>query len=612
MSTFRRRSSELLLEARKYRAPSQTTSEAIFNFLSAIDTPRSLTVWLLYKTGEHDQLTALDIDPDWYDGNPHTFRNDFVATSFLSKARFLKTSFKKDVVAYEKFLKFEELCRSTNRRFLDPHLDPLNNGSNVWLLNAIKRKIEIVLGDFSADEFVDDANWGPGVSTLVKGEHVSAINKFHEERGITRDLYALVGQTFDEPRGLFRVAYPAWHDSLSRLHGENYFVMQSGNAIVTVPKNSKTDRVIAIEPGINLWFQKAIGSMIRRRLRRFGIDLNTQETNRRLAYLASRHSLSGDESKQIATVDFSSASDSISREVVRELLPARWYQLLDSCRSKVGTLPNGQVVKWEKFSSMGNGFTFELESLIFFCAAWVCKDFVGAEGEISVFGDDVILPMSAFSLFSEFSNFLGFKVNLSKSCSTGYYRESCGSYFFSGLDCKPLFLKEKLSEIETVYKLANGIRLLAHRYGFNRSCDLRFLDCWTALVLRIPEPLRFRVPRTAGDAGLVSNFDEATPRRARYGIEGYLYRQLARVGVRQHSEVDAVLLARLWNGSPGLDTPRLRPKGSIRWYFSEYGTTEYKDLIEKGYGNAYTLRGRTTRIVTDSLVVQWYNLGEWS
>jgi len=571
MSTIKRRSSDLLLEARAFRAHRRSTDDAIFNFFSAIDTPKSLAAWLLYKSNEHDQLTTLDLNPDQYGENPYRFRLDLAAISFLSKAKFLKTSFRKEEVAFAKFFKYEELCRETNLRFRRPMLDPLNNGSNVWLLNAVKRKVLEVLGDFSPDEFVDEANWGPGVSTLVKGERVSAINKFHAGRGITRDLYSLVSSWFP-------VAYPSWHRSLEHSHGPDYFVMQVGNSIVTVPKNSKTDRVIAIEPDINLWFQKAIGSMIRRRLRRVGIDLNSQLRNQQLARKGSIDS-------SLATVDFSSASDSIALEVVREVLPSRWFQLLDACRSKFGTLDSGPI-RWEKFSSMGNGFTFELESLIFYAAAASVQEYlllngVNAHGPISVFGDDVIIPNEAFDLFSSFSTFLGFRVNPDKSYHQGHFRESCGSYYYSGVDCKPLFLKEKLGEIESLYKLANGLRLLAHRYGFDRSCDARFLDSWTIVYLWIPEPLRFRVPREAGDTGLISNFDEAIPIRARYGIEGYYYRALSRVSVNVSAETESVLLARLW-----------QPSTQMR-------------------KNSYALRGRSRRQINLSLVPRWYNLGEW-
>jgi len=571
MLTMRKRSSDILREARSFRAPSSVTDEAIFNFFSAIDTPKSLAAWILYKTRSHDQLTEIDCHPEHYEF-AHAFRLDLAAVSFLSKCDFLKTSFKRDEQAFAKFRQYEELCRVTNRRFSNPQLDPQNNGSNVWLLNAVKRKIEQVLGDFSPDEFVDQANWGPGVSTMIKGEHVSAINKFHDERGITRDLYSLVGDWF-------HVAYPLWSTS-SRDSLRKQWCFEGGNSVVTVPKNSKTDRVIAIEPGVNLWFQKACGSMIRRRLRRFGIDLNSQERNQELARKGSLIPLG--QAGALATVDFSSASDSIAKSVVEELLPRRWFLLLDACRSKIGTL--GQdVIHWQKFSSMGNGFTFELESLIFYAAAYAVTEYLGLDcSEISVFGDDVILPASAFDLFTSFSAFLGFKVNPSKSFHDGPFRESCGAFYYSGTDCKPLFFKKRVTDVESLYKLANGIRLLAHRHNRNSGCDARFSDCWSALFLRIPEPLRLRVPREAGDSGLVSNFDEATPRRARYGIEGYYYRQLARVGVMASSESSAVLCARLWQGSS-----------------------------ERAYMNSYALRGRSQRLLVETLVVRWYDLGPW-
>jgi hypothetical protein len=208
MSSIKRRSRELLEAARIYREPTSTTDVAIRQFLSALDTPRSLTVWLLYKNKEHDQLTTLECNPKDYNNNPFRFRDDYAATSFLSKSSFLKTTFDRKAVALEKFSKFELLCGQTNKRFKFPELDPLNQGSNVWLLNATKRKISEILGDYSADEFVDEANWGPGVTTLIKGESVSAINKFHAERGITRDLYSLVGDWF-------HIAYPRWFEHLS-------------------------------------------------------------------------------------------------------------------------------------------------------------------------------------------------------------------------------------------------------------------------------------------------------------------------------------------------------------------------------------------------------------
>jgi hypothetical protein len=356
--------------------------------------------------------------------------------------------------------------------------------------------------------------------------------------------------------------------------------------VVTVPKNSKTDRVIAIEPGINLWFQKGIGRMIRRRLLRSGIDLNTQENNQLAAYFSSKDGMS-------ATVDFSSASDSISLELVRALLPPRWFRVLDSCRSQFGMVGNSPI-RWEKFSSMGNGFTFELESLIFFCAACAVQEYLGlGVSNVTVFGDDVIIHKDAFHLFSEFSEFLGFKVNAQKSFFSGAFRESCGAHYYSGVDCKPLFIKERSKNVKAIYKLANGVRLLAHRRNCFYGCDRKLLGTWRHLYQRTPKPLRLKGPLILGDCCFSVNWDEAMPVRIDPAesrtlpakpsglLEGWTVPVLLDVGLTDSLDSPAVLMARLTSQS------------------------------ESEMNNSYTLRGRTKYSVKRVLVQQWYNFGGW-
>ncbi len=549
-----------------YRAPSSLTDESIHHFFSSLNSSKSLAAWLLYKNKEYKQLLDLDVDPlDYQD--PFKFRDDYSAISFLSKADFLKLDVSKEETAFLKFFKYEDQCRTTNSRFLNLSIDPSYNGANVWLLSAVTRKIEQILGEFNGEEFVDGCGWGPGVTTKLKGEDVSALNKFHSENGITRDLYALVQPWFE-------AAYPGWHAHLTSQNGEHWADFQVGNTIVTVPKNSKTDRVIAVEPGLNLWFQKGIGRMIRSRLRRRGIDLKDQSINQRLSQVASQRG-------HLATVDFSSASDSISKEVVRELLPARWYTLLASTRSVLGTHA-GKTLRWEKFSSMGNGFTFELESLIFYASALaVCEYLDVSTSQVSVYGDDVILPTSCYELFSSFSAFLGFTVNLDKSFASSSFRESCGAHYFDGVDVKPIFLKGRVSDVQAVYKLANSIRNLAHRRNSYYGCDARFLRCWSYLVNRVPKPLRLRTSRQLGDAGFAGNFDEATPSFARDGIEGYYCVGRLELGLTRDHDGPAMLLNRLKVQS-----------------------------IEE-FGNSYSLRGRTKIRYKRVLVAQWYNYGPW-
>lgn len=587
------RNRELIKLACTTRIASNETSRFVFETLQSYDCPRALTVWLLFVNDEHDQLVDLDIDPNGYNDDV-SFKDAYAATLFLSKANFLDLRVDKKTAAIEKFKKFEQLCRRTNDRFRDLSLDPLYNGPNVSLLGAMIRKIDNILTPFTAEEFVDSANWGPGATTTLRGAEVSAFNKFRDERGITRDLYRLV-------KPWFSMAYPLWKiDATGESPLDSLSSFEVGNRVVTVPKNSKTDRVIAIEPGINQWFQKSIGSMIRRRLLREGIDLNSQRTNQ---LLAERGSLTG----RLATVDFSSASDSISKWLVRTVIrDERWLTLMESCRSKYGVI-DSSVFKWNKFSSMGNGFTFELESLIFYAAAVSVCEYKGVSTrEISVFGDDVIIPESAYDLFSSFSEFLGFKVNPAKSFSTGYFRESCGSHYYNGTDCKPIYLKERLTSVISLYKLANAIRDLAHRRNSHCGCDARFLRVWTSCVRRVPKPLRLWVSRELGDVGFHGNFDEACPaasknfrvRQAGRGFEGFRVTVLMQSGINRNSEEHAMLLARLWG----------RPKGSTR----TRGLFETTDLNTSEYGNFYTLRGKTRlSIINSALVSQWYNFGSW-
>lgn len=554
---------------RTHRVRLTATDEFVFNFLSSINTPRSLAVWLMYTNHEHNSILSLECDPARF-LTASSFRDDYNATLFLSKAVFLKTAIDKKQVALDKFFEFEELCRRTNRRFRNLSLDPLYKGSNVWLLNATIRKIDRILGSFHPEELVESCNWGPGTTVSLKGPEVSAFNKFHLEDGITRDLYSLIGDSF-------AVAYPAWARLFTpevRPQGHD-FRFHAGNSIMTVPKTAKTDRVIAVEPGINLWFQQGIGAMVSKRLRRVGVDLTDQVRNQQLA-------CRGSKSSDLATVDFSSASDSIARAVVEELLPPRWFTLMDCCRSKF-RVGDGKNEVWEKFSSMGNAFTFPLQSLIFFAAAQSCCEMLGlSQQDISVYGDDVIIPSDAYDLFSSFSEFLGFRVNGQKSFSSGPFRESCGAHFYEGINCKPLYLKDRVTTFAHVFRTANAVRRLSHRIGSFLFCDSRFERCFRQLKGLVPKEYRFKISEGYGDGGFISNWDEASPIRARGGVEGHYQTCFEEKGVKLYATDRAMLLARLWGPS-----------------------------IQE-YGNSYTLRGRTHPSLNRRVLVRrWHDLGPW-
>lgn len=270
---------------------------------------------------------------------------------------------------------------------------------------------------------------------------------------------------------------------LMRDNGYNIEIVP-GNLVTTVPKKTEIDRTIAMEPDMNMSLQLAVGGHLRRCLRKQGINLNSQENNQRAAAL-------GSVTNSLATIDLSSASDSISRHLVEFLLPSSWFTLMDDIRSQRGTLPNGKTFVWEKFSSMGNGFTFELETLIFWALA---KALVRYElnaaknlGKIDhfdtviVYGDDIICHrMLAPSLIDVLAR-VGFKTNNDKTFLTGPFRESCGKHYYNGIDVTPFYIRSAIDHPQRVVWLLNRLRM----WSFDETlgiCDSSVWPLWRKLL----------------------------------------------------------------------------------------------------------------------------------
>jgi len=178
------------------------------------------------------------------------------------------------------------------------------------------------------------------------------------------------------------------------------------------------------------------------RLKRQGIDLTDQTIQQRRAREGSLHG-------GFATIDLSSASDTIARQLVRFLLPSEWYSLLSAGCSRSYTY-KGEEHYLEHFSSMGNGFTFPLESAIF----WCLSQSVSSHGSVTVFGDDIICRTKDVESVIEILQTAGFSVNGKKSHFTGPFRESCGADYLRGIDIRPVYIKESLCD-QVLYTLHN-------------------------------------------------------------------------------------------------------------------------------------------------------------
>lgn len=346
------------------------------------------------------------------------------------------------------FLDAEHKCSATNIRleyffFKRDQLDP----DLKTKLSRMKRYISNVLGDFQCflNEIPHLVKVTPGATSTNSRKDSLPQLKLKKSLCCTKGaasylnaIYKYYG--FKEPKLEF----------------------VDSNRIELVPKNWKTDRTIACEPEGNLPFQLAFDTYGKRRLRRFGINLRDQSANQRAA-------VEGSINGKLATIDFSAASDSIAYNLVAWLLPYDWFKFLDRMRSPkyFGAFGEGS---YQKFSSMGNGTTFVLETLLFAAACYA----VGSK-EFLVYGDDVVIESHLFPSYLKLTRFLGFTINEEKSFIAGPFRESCGLDSFDGKDVTPFFIRNVDRRKAYLCHLVNGLLHLTIPDGLLEKFLIRFV-----------------------------------------------------------------------------------------------------------------------------------------
>lgn len=223
-----------------------------------------------------------------------------------------------------------------------------------------------------------------------------------------------------------------------------------GNRFSTVPKNNLKDRCICLEPSCNMLVQRAIGLGIRRALKEHcGVDLDS---------LADKHKeLISDQN--LATIDLSDCSDAISLKLIRYLLPRRVYANILASRSDMTLGPDDNYYVVNKVSSMGNGFTFDLMSLILLALTR------SVDQNSSVFGDDIICVADAAGTIVNALEKADFRVNLKKTNIRTGFRESCGAYFLDGYGYITCFDLKWVKTNHDLVVCLNKVAILAKVYG---------------------------------------------------------------------------------------------------------------------------------------------------
>ena len=433
----------------------------VLDVYSKINCPRAVRLAGCFRRGDYKSILEEKMpDPLLYT-EARSFARDYLAYNVLRKApaELLPTGLDLRREAVSKFHLVERRLQSLPAQLSNPCVDFPRDA----IMSIAKRKIAKVLGRLDCDEFLGNLHMSNGASTRLPRRRGNPAFKFCGVPQCTADIEELVRELLytDEVYMRSLKAFGPCSPASIKLD-----VVQ-GSRLDTVPKNAKTDRTIAIEPELNMWFQKSIGSMIRRALRRVGINLNDQSVNQRLALIGSR-------TGSLVTIDLEAASDSVSVDLCRELLPPAWFNFMDRIRSKCYRDEQSEwYTPFVKFSTMGNGFTFELESLLFWGIVSATVQYYNcSDDRLSVYGDDIICHNSVAEEVIRMLAEVGFKTNSDKTFLTGPFRESCGMHYFYGVDVSPFNVTKLMGNFTDHLYLLNRYREWCRKLGLSMPRSL--------------------------------------------------------------------------------------------------------------------------------------------
>lgn len=450
-------------------------ASTFFALCKGINSPHSLAAWLCYKY-DHAALVDLTIDPANYGDSrlaflgthatPQAFAYDLQVTEFLSKYKGLSLKVDTKDKAFCTFKSTEERLVSVNASLRKISRSPQSARLEA-IISIARRKISEVLGLRAEADF--NFGWGPGATFSIKGDVAWDIKILEKRISVTAACLPLAQTAIGADLHWCRARGIPADGPCTLLAGE--FKVVPGNRITNVPKNAKTDRTIAVEPTANIYLQKGVGAWIRRRLRKIcRINLDDQTVNQKFAGRL-----------EYATIDLKAASDSISREIVRLLFPEEWTFLLGCLRSP-GYYLDKQWQLYEKWSSMGNGYTFELETLIFWALSTATLLVDSDKAHVLVYGDDILVPVEHAEATIETLQAFGFETNTKKTHYQYLYRESCGAHFYDGNLVTPVYQKEVLNHVEELYHMANRLRHFATRLGGYHYSDSTVRNAWCTAV----------------------------------------------------------------------------------------------------------------------------------
>lgn len=343
---------------------------------------------------------------------------------------FKKYTFEKDVytpadvlaMSVKKFMDNQERLAS-----FSPNLDPLVKE----IVFRAKGWIDRLLGDYDLEEHLEACYWPKKASVGVPQRKATLENRWKTD--ITGSAYHI---------DWFKRCYLPWFNQ-PRAFTESLNVREIGYlSAVLVDKTFKSKRMIVPNSSIGGLYSNGLGAVMTNRLRSGGYDLRVLPERHKL--YARKASIDG----QTATVDQTMASDNITTWLVQLCYPMRWARVL--LNGRIGWLQvENELIDSPTMSTMGIGFTFPLQMVLFLGLTHACRDYheelygkIATDRTISCFGDDLICPVVLKNMVEHVFLSLGLLFNADKSYWQGPFRESCGGDYFHGLDVRPAYVPQ--------------------------------------------------------------------------------------------------------------------------------------------------------------------------
>lgn len=288
------------------------------------------------------------------------------------------------------------------------------------------------------------------------------------------------------------------------------------NRFSTVRKNNEVDRPICLEPFVAMLLQRRIGVGLRRAL--------LLGTGRDIDALADIHRLRIGDS-MVATIDLTSASDFICLDLCRFLFPKGVYDLLMRTRMPLMVGLDGGDYSLRKLATMGNGYCFDVMSVILTAIA------MEHDSDATVFGDDIIVSNSAAPGLVRDLGLAGLVVNEEKSCIDSKYRESCGANYhddYGYIESYDFIWPENIHDCIVLHNKAFA---LGEVYP-------SFHALYLALTRLVPWTLKGPVPLDQGAPHLVGGGNHAGARAGTPNVDfsTYFWAHHPKRGLRVRSE----------------------------------------------------------------------------